>query len=128
MASEEDEKRWRTALEDIGATNVTILLNHIDPLHPEALIASVGDREPWPSRGFVEKWLREQEAATQRKERRRFGWMLGVGIVAAVAATIAAWPEIKSFFHPYRLECRRASINPARNSAACCPSMRSRGY
>jgi hypothetical protein len=53
MASEEEEKRWRTALKDRGVTDVAILLNHIEPLHPEAAVSSVGDREPWPSRKFV---------------------------------------------------------------------------
>jgi hypothetical protein len=53
MASEEEEKRWRRALKDRGVTDVAILLNHIEPLHPEAAVSSVGDREPWPSRKFV---------------------------------------------------------------------------
>jgi hypothetical protein len=95
MASEEDEKRWRTALEAIGASNVKVLLNHIDPLHPEAEMVSVGDRPPWPRRKFVENWRREQEAANQRKETRRFYWILTWTIVAALAAIIAAWPVLR---------------------------------
>jgi hypothetical protein len=86
MASKEDEKRWRTALKDRGVTDVAILLDHIEPLKPEAAVSSVGDREPWPSRKFVAKWLREQETATKRKE----NWILIWTIVAALAAIVAA--------------------------------------
>jgi hypothetical protein len=87
MTSKEDEKRWRTALKDRGVTDVAILLNHIEPLKPEAPVPSVGDREPWPSRAFVANWLRKQEAATLRKGT----WILAWTIVAALAAVVAAW-------------------------------------
>jgi hypothetical protein len=98
MVSEEDEKRWRKALEAMGTWNVKILLGPLDPLHPEQSVPSVGEREPWPTLEFVRDWLREKEAAAQRRETRHFWWVLGVGIVAAVAAIIAASPEIKNVF------------------------------
>jgi hypothetical protein len=108
VASEEDEKRWRAALKGIGTSNAKILLSHFDPLHPEQSVSSVGDRPPWPTLVFIQNWVREQEAATQRKETRRFLCILfwtvvaaGAGILAAVAAWVGSWSEIKTFFGPW---------------------------
>jgi hypothetical protein len=93
----EDEKRWRAALERLRASNVKILLSRIDPLHPEQTVPSVGDREPWPTREFVASWLRDDEAAAQKEEARRYHWLLlwtivagGAGIVAAITGLIVA--------------------------------------
>ena len=90
-AGTENETRWRAALAANGASNVKMLLNHLDPLHPEAPVPSIGDRQPWPTRRFVENWLREHEAAIERKETRRFYWIVTSAVIAAVAAWIAVW-------------------------------------
>ena len=92
--------RRETMASSVGAqrSDVTILLNHIDPRHPEQSVPSVGDSAPWPTRGFVEKWLHEHEAATQRREGRMLRWTVAgavAAIIAAIAGVIAAWPVIK---------------------------------
>ena len=58
MISEEYKKRWRAALEVIGAPNVSQRLNGIDQ-KAEAEVRFIGNGPLWPSRGFVESWLRE---------------------------------------------------------------------
>ena len=89
MASKEDEKRWRVALEGISPSNMSLQLGRIDH-KPEAEVFSVGDRPPWPSRGFVEHWLREREEASKREETRRYRRILIWTIVAASASIVAA--------------------------------------
>jgi hypothetical protein len=46
-----------------------------------------------PARDEAKEWLGEEE----RKQRRRERLMLGLTVVAAVAASIAAWPIIKDW-------------------------------
>jgi hypothetical protein len=96
-----DEERWRAALEARGAADVMTLLHRLDPLHPEQIVNSVGDRPPHPTRGFIANWVREREAAAERRETYRFCWILFWTIVAAIAASIAAWPEIKTLLRPW---------------------------
>lgn len=43
-------------------------------------------------------WLAEEEHKAARREAVRYKWMLGFTIIAAVAASIAAWPVIKDWF------------------------------
>jgi hypothetical protein len=42
-------------------------------------------------------WLAEEERKTSRREAMRYWWMLAFTIVAAVAASIAAWPVVKEW-------------------------------
>ena len=97
MEMEEDRTRWRAALKEMGASNVALRLDRIE-ISPDAEVPSIGDRPPWPKRGFVEKWLKRQE-----DRRYRCGLTLTVvaalaGILAAFAAWIGSWSEIKAFF------------------------------
>jgi hypothetical protein len=98
METEEDRRRWRAALKEIGASNVAQRLNRIDPLHPEQPVPPIGERPPWPTRGFIEQWLREQEAAIQSEETRRYRRVLTWTIVAAVAGAVAAVASIIAIF------------------------------
>lgn len=43
------------------------------------------------------KWLAEKEQEISQKEATRYGWMLGFTIIAAVGASIAAWPVVKEW-------------------------------
>jgi hypothetical protein len=54
------------------------------------------------TKGYVERWLREQEAAIQREEARRYRRVLTwtiiaalAGVLAALASMIAAWPVLR---------------------------------
>jgi hypothetical protein len=56
------------------------------------------------TKGFIERWVREQEAASERQQHRRHRMIVTwtviaavAGIVAAVAGIIAAWPVIKDW-------------------------------
>jgi hypothetical protein len=42
-------------------------------------------------------WLAEDEHKTRDRESKRYWWMLGFTIVAAVSASIAAWPIVKEW-------------------------------
>ena len=56
--------------------------------------------------GFVETWLTEQRAAAKRQETRRYCKVLGWTIVAAVAASVAAWPVITNRLDSTRMHDR----------------------
>jgi hypothetical protein len=43
-------------------------------------------------------WLAEEEHKATWREAKRYWWMLGFTIAAAVAASIAAWPVVKEWF------------------------------
>jgi hypothetical protein len=45
----------------------------------------------------AQAWLTEQERKRRRSETWRFWWMLIFTIVAAVGASIAAWPIVKDW-------------------------------
>jgi hypothetical protein len=54
------------------------------------------------TKGYVERWLRDQESRIEQEQTRRYRWVLTWTIVAAVAACIAAWPIIKDFVQSLR--------------------------
>jgi hypothetical protein len=97
METEKDHRRWRAALKERGLSDVKILLNHLDPLHPEQSVPSVGDRPPWPTRAFLQNWVREQEveeAAMQRSTLRWAqiaGWAGIAGVAVAVVGVLVTW-------------------------------------
>jgi hypothetical protein len=48
-----------------------------------------------PARDEAVEWLTEQERKQRKRETRRYWFMMGLTLVAAIAASIAAWPTIK---------------------------------
>lgn len=84
-----DEVRWHEEFTRLGpeavgfryANRMAILDNA-----PEA-----------PPSALVEAWLTQSRKAAERRERRRFWVTSLVGIIAAVAACIAAWPIVKEW-------------------------------
>jgi Bacterial regulatory helix-turn-helix protein, lysR family len=51
-----------------------------------------------PDRREALNWLSEQERKTNERDTTRYRWMLGFSIVAAVSASIAAWPVVTGWF------------------------------
>jgi hypothetical protein len=88
-----DEKRWTKLFKSLGAANVRSRLNSATSFEPNELI-DIGVDPPWPTREFVEQWLRKQEIAAQHREAIRFRCTFVVAFIAMVAACIAAWPSI----------------------------------
>jgi hypothetical protein len=59
-------------------------------------------------REYALVWLEEQREAVKRQESRRYRWILlltiaatAAGIIAAFAAWIGAWSDIKALFRPW---------------------------
>jgi len=50
------------------------------------------DRTPYPEDDFVRAWLREKDAATDR----RVAWQVAIAVITMIAACIAAWPASKN--------------------------------
>ena len=60
---------------------------------------AIGDRpENNPPYEFVHIWLGAKVAKRRRAENWRYGIVLTVAVISAIAAGIAAWPVIKSWF------------------------------
>jgi|SRR5262249_42471460 hypothetical protein len=102
METEEDRRRWRAALKNMGTSNVKRLLSHFDPLHLEQSVNVIGDRPPYPNLEFCQNWLRDDEEKI-RRQNTRLSW---IGIIVAVAALLVAvaawispWSDIKALFH-----------------------------
>jgi len=94
MAPEEDyrpsdpvmEGRWLRALETAGIHVVRARLVQ----SPGGSTASISvGTEQNITKGYVERWLRDQEARIEQEQTRRYRWVLCWTIVAAVAACIA---------------------------------------
>jgi hypothetical protein len=67
--------------------------------HRVANRVAIGDRpENNPSYEFVHIWLGATVAKRRRAENWRYGIVLTVAVMSAIAAGIAAWPVIKSWF------------------------------
>ena len=82
----------RAELESHGASAIHFKLLHAGPGRG----ASVGGFKCGEiTRGDVEDWLVETEAATRKANSRQFYAMLILTAIAAVAACIAAWPVLK---------------------------------
>jgi hypothetical protein len=45
----------------------------------------------------AQHWLEEQDRKNLLQENRRYWWMLGFTVIAAVMGSIAAWPIIKEW-------------------------------
>jgi hypothetical protein len=85
-------ERWRRTLEDMGVHVVRARFVQ-SPGGSGAIIGGLGTEHI--TKGYVEQWLREKEAAIQKVEAHRYRRVLAWTILAAVAAWIAAWPVLK---------------------------------
>jgi hypothetical protein len=81
------EVQWRAEFEKDGRTLVRDAINRgiysDEPKHQAAI-----------------QWLREQDRNREAREAQmaRYGWWtLWVGVIAAIAASIAAWPVIREW-------------------------------
>jgi hypothetical protein len=90
------EARWRHALETAGIHVVRARLLQ-SPGGSASSIGGLGKEHI--TKGYVERWLRDQEGQIEQEQTRRYRWLLWWTVVAALAACIAAWPIIKDFFH-----------------------------
>lgn len=81
---ESEERRWLGEMERLGyATVAARFANRM----------AVIDRTPYPEDEFVRAWLREKEAATDRRVARQ----VAIAVITMIAACIAAWPVIKEW-------------------------------
>ena len=100
--SEHQKRLWDAALESIGRDTVRVRLNHM-PADRLADFRLPGQRSC--KRGYAEDWLgrrdAEQKALEARQHRDTF-WIkvltVALGIAAAVAAVVTAWPVIHDWF------------------------------
>jgi hypothetical protein len=81
------EKRWRDALESMGVPIVRARLVQ-SAGGSAAMISGIGTEHI--TKGYVEGWLREQEAKIAAEEARRYRRVLLWTMVAAVAGVVAA--------------------------------------
>lgn len=98
MASEIDDPRfgddqqrrvYRAALDELGETTVR---------QRYVMRVAITDRpETNPPREYTNAWLALRERMQKRAEDRRFWVMLGIGIISAVAAIVAAIPEVRTW-------------------------------
>jgi hypothetical protein len=93
------EERWRRALETAGVHVVRARLVQ-SPGGSAAIIRGIGTQHI--TKGYVERWLRDQEAAIEQEAARRHRQVLMWAVVAAVAGIIAAltgiiavWPILR---------------------------------
>lgn len=87
--------KWLAALEEAGVANVRDAVNSAGMLSPTGMLYGIGDEVI--AKGFMQSWLRDREAEASRHQ-----WMIaiasiGLGLIAAVAAVIAAWPVVMSW-------------------------------
>jgi hypothetical protein len=80
-------KRWRHTLETMGVAIVRARLAQ-SPGGSAAIIRELGTEHI--TKGFVENWLREHEAAIQREDLRRYRTLLTWTVVAGLAGIVAA--------------------------------------
>jgi hypothetical protein len=81
------EERWQRALKNAGVHVVRARLIQ-SPGGSAALVSGIGTEHI--TKGYVERWLRDQEAALEQEATRRHWQVLIWTIVAAVAGIIAA--------------------------------------
>ena len=88
----EDEKRWRSNLEQLGPEEVRFRLHRTESLDPNEAVAIIYEEiRPWPTRAFAEQWLRQMSKNAARRETRRYWFLAVVAVIAAIASCIAAF-------------------------------------
>jgi hypothetical protein len=86
MTNQQDQERWRTAMQKLSRSVVEIRLSQVH-VGSSNEVTQIGDRPPWPTRADVEEWLHDQDVAAARRERYNRQWMI-VGVLAAIVAAI----------------------------------------
>jgi hypothetical protein len=71
----------------------------VDAVRTDLLRAFEGNQRipPGPGRHQALEWLSEQERKQRRRETLRYWITVGLTLVAAIAACIAAWPIVKGW-------------------------------
>jgi hypothetical protein len=87
-----DERRWSNALDGLDPHTVRVKL---DPMSVgralDTPIDGIVDVPPYPTRRFIEDWLKSRENAARRIETSRFWIILVIATISAVAAIVAAY-------------------------------------
>ena len=78
-------ERWRRTLDAMGVHVVRARLVQSGG-GSNASVGGLGNEHI--TKGYVEQWLRQQEAAIERKETRRYRWVLFWAVTAAVAGIV----------------------------------------
>jgi hypothetical protein len=89
----QDEARWRAALNRLGPEGVRARLAQLTSFDADEMV-EIGDFMPLPSRQFVEAWLHRKD----RTKRRINAFMVLATLIATVAAVVAAFPIIKTWW------------------------------
>jgi len=99
--SEYQKLLWDAALESMGRDTVRIRLNNM-PADRSAAFKLPGQRSC--QRGYAEDWLGRgdaKEKALEARQHRDSLWItvlsVALGIVAAVAVVVAAWPVVRGW-------------------------------
>jgi hypothetical protein len=101
--SEHQKLLWDAALETIGRDAVRVRLNHM-PADRSATFKLPGQRSC--KRGYAEDWLGRGDAKQKAVEARQHFdtfWIkvltVALGIAAAVAAVVTAWPVVRDWIN-----------------------------
>jgi hypothetical protein len=93
----------RDELESHGVIAIQVALTHPEDVPTSPLYSMRHEH-----RHHALAWLAEKREAAERQERRRYFWTLLLtvaatvaGVLAAFAAWIGAWSEIKAFFRAW---------------------------
>jgi hypothetical protein len=100
LLTPEDEARMRAKLDRLGPEEVRSRLARTTTFDPLEAVPIDDEPPPWPTRQLVEDWLCEKRVAADRLQTSNRRWTIAAavaGIVAALAAIIAAWPVVKEF-------------------------------
>ena len=92
----DDQRRWREALENVGKETVRAKL-FVGGTGFGADVRGIVDRAPHPDKHYVERWLAEEDRASQDRDTRRFWIVTIIAFLSLVAAGIAAVPVIEGW-------------------------------
>jgi hypothetical protein len=95
MTTEDDERRWREAMERLGVDTVRAKLRDAGQ-GSAAEVRHIVDKQPSPSRGFVEDWLAEKDAADRKHRAKIDLWTL---IFAATGAAVGVIGIVVALLH-----------------------------
>lgn len=92
----DNQRRWRDALENAGKETVRARLS-MGGTGFGADVRGIVDRAPHPDKHYVERWLAEEDRASQDRDTRRFWIVTIIAFLSLVAAGIAAVPVIEGW-------------------------------
>jgi hypothetical protein len=94
MATEPDERRWREAMERLGADTVRAKLTTTN-IGPDTRVRYIVSGSQPPTREFVEAWLGEKDAFERKHRARVDGWTLAFAAIGAATGlavlTLTMW-------------------------------------